>query len=266
MLWDDTYLYIGAEIQEPHVRATLTEHDSVIFRDNDFEIFMDPKGDSQLYSEFEMNALNTTWDLLLVKPYRTGGPPLNGWEMKGLKTAVQVHGTINDPSDTDQGWTAEIAYPWAAIGEICRGATCPPVDGNQWRINFSRVEWQTRIVGGKYETVPGTREDNWVWSPQWLVDMHRPDRWGVLQFTTKATGDVPLVPLDGWNERQILFHVWELETGFRREHGRWASSPRDIGLATPGLKLFTTPDQFEASLGDYRIDQELRLWHASGRF
>ena len=35
MLWDDEYLYIAAEIEEPHVWATITNHDAVIFRDPD---------------------------------------------------------------------------------------------------------------------------------------------------------------------------------------------------------------------------------------
>lgn len=42
MLWDDQYLYIAAELDEPDVHATLTEHDSVIFHDNDFEVFVKP--------------------------------------------------------------------------------------------------------------------------------------------------------------------------------------------------------------------------------
>src|SRR5215475_9606025 len=31
LLWDDQYLYIGAELEEQQVWATLTAHDSVIF-------------------------------------------------------------------------------------------------------------------------------------------------------------------------------------------------------------------------------------------
>jgi hypothetical protein len=31
MLWDDEYFYVAAEMEEPHVWATLTRHDSVIF-------------------------------------------------------------------------------------------------------------------------------------------------------------------------------------------------------------------------------------------
>src|SRR6516162_5386260 len=40
MLWDDDNLYIAAELTEPHVWATLRDHDSVIFNDNDFEVFI----------------------------------------------------------------------------------------------------------------------------------------------------------------------------------------------------------------------------------
>ena len=70
MLWDDEALYIAAEIEEPHVWATITEHDAVIFQDPDFEVFLDPDGDNHNYAELELNAKNTTWDLLLTKPAR----------------------------------------------------------------------------------------------------------------------------------------------------------------------------------------------------
>ncbi len=44
VLWDENYLYIAAELEEPHVWATLTNHDfAVIFHDPDFEVFIDPK-------------------------------------------------------------------------------------------------------------------------------------------------------------------------------------------------------------------------------
>ena len=181
MLWDDDYFYVAAELEEPHVWATLTEHDSVIFRDNDFEVFLNPSGDGRNYFEFEINALNTGWDLFLPKPYREGGKADNSWEIPGLRTAVHVNGTLNDPRDRDRGWTVEIAFPWAAFAS--RAPVRRPGPGDEWRVNFSRVEWRMNVVSGEYVKPPGEKEDNWVWSPQGLINMHVPDRWGFVRFS-----------------------------------------------------------------------------------
>ena len=193
MLWDDQYFYIGASLEEPHVWGTLTQHDAVIFQDNDFEIFLDPDGDNHEYYELEINALNTEWDLFLKKPYRDGGPAVNEWEIPGLKTAVHVEGTLNDPRDKDKFWSVEFAIPWKALAEYAHRPS-PPHDGDQWRINFSRVEWQHELEGGKYRKVPNTKEDNWVWSPQGVIDMHRPESWGIVQFSTKARAPTRFAP------------------------------------------------------------------------
>src|SRR5471030_1767202 len=209
MLWNDEFLFIGAEMEEPHVWAYQTEHDSIIFHDNDFEIFIDPNGDNQLYGEFEMNARNTTWDLLLVKAYRDGGQAINGWEIKGMRTAVHVDGTLNDPSDTDRGWSVEIAMPWKALGEIAARPS-PPKEDDQWRIDFSRVEWHVGVVDGKYVRVAGRPEDNWVWSPQGAIDMHRPWTWGCAQFTSVPFGQGSVRPLDGLAERTALMQICEI--------------------------------------------------------
>lgn len=258
MLWDDHNLYIAAEMEEPQVSATLTEHDSVIFHDNDFEVFLDPDGDNHLYSELELNALNTTWDLLLVKPYRAGGPPVDGFELKGLQTAVQVDGTLNDPEKGSKGWSTEMAIPWKALEQIA-GCPCPPKDGDQWRINFSRVEWHYDVVDGKYVKVPNRSEDNWVWSPQGVVDMHRPEHWGILQFSSEASGDVAVHPHPGLEEKFALCRLWDAERAFRDKHGRWGTIA-EIGFGEPGVKLELAGDLFEGRLGDYRIDQSLRFW------
>jgi hypothetical protein len=149
----------------------LTKHDSVIFRDNDFEIFIKPLPNEVGYFEFEMNALNTGWDLYLTKPYREGGKADNSWEIEGLKTAVTVQGTLNKSDDTDTSWTVEVAYPWK--GFLSRQQVPQPKVGTEWRIDFSRVEWLKKP------------EENWVWSPQGVINMHVPDRWGYLEFHGK---------------------------------------------------------------------------------
>ncbi|MGH7594450.1 MAG: carbohydrate-binding family 9-like protein, partial [Gemmatimonadales bacterium] len=138
------------------------------------------------YFEVEMNQLGTVWDLFLAKPYREGGHADNSWNIDGLRIAVALDGTLNDPRDRDRGWTVELAIPWAAFGDSGRNVV-PPRAGARWRVNFSRVEWDVDTTGGRYvkrrdPAGKPLREHNWVWSPQGVIDMHQPEMWGVVEF------------------------------------------------------------------------------------
>src|SRR4030095_4468614 len=120
--------------EEPFVEAHLTQRDSLIFMENDVEVFIDG-GDC--YYEFEINALNTIYEVFFIweDAYENGGfanvpgfrrsnpkvKPFNGvdftthprgkrlgswdWDFPGLKTAVRVDGTLNNDKDKDSGWT-----------------------------------------------------------------------------------------------------------------------------------------------------------------
>ena len=90
----------AAELEEPDVWATLTKHDSVIFRDNDFEVFLNPTGDTLNYFEFEINALNTGWDLFLPKPYLKAARPTTVGRFRGCARPSSIDGTLNDPTDS----------------------------------------------------------------------------------------------------------------------------------------------------------------------
>ncbi|HEV8544475.1 MAG TPA: carbohydrate-binding family 9-like protein, partial [Verrucomicrobiae bacterium] len=230
MLWDDTYFYVAAELQEPHVWGMVTNHDAVIFQDPDFEVFIDPDGDRHNYYEFEMNALNTTWDLLLKKPYIDGGPALNEWEIAGLKTAVHMTGTINHAVDQDQGWSVEIAFPWKALAEYSMQRS-PPVEGDLWRVDFSRVEWQIEIKNGRYEKVRGKKEDNWVWSPAGIIDMHRPEKWGYVKFTRSEAAQQFTAPLDF--NAAALIDFYYLQKEFRSRNKHWAPTLTELYSAFP---------------------------------
>ena len=221
MLWDAQYFYIGVLLEEPHVWGTLVKHDSVIFHDNDFEVFIDPNGDNHEYYEFEINALNTGWDLFLSRPYMDKGVADNSWEIPGLRTGVDVQGTLNDPTDEDLAWSVELAIPWSALREFAH-RSCPPKSGDQWRVNFSRVEWQHEITGNAYRKVPNTPENNWVWSPQGIINMHRPDRWGFVQFSDAAVGSDSLKPNPSWEARVLLMSIYERQKEFHEKQQRYS--------------------------------------------
>ncbi|MDE2879087.1 carbohydrate-binding family 9-like protein [Candidatus Palauibacter soopunensis] len=191
IVWDERFLYVGAELEEPHLWATLADRDAILYREHNFEVFIDPDGDGLAYYELEINALGTEFDLFLDKPYRQKGRADIAWDIEGLSTAVRLEGTLNDPSDEDTGWSVEIAIPLSALrppGAPADAAVPPPRPGDVWRVNFSRVEWPLVVVDGQYrkrrEPVDWSDhpEDNWVWSPQGEIDMHMPEKWGVVRF------------------------------------------------------------------------------------
>ncbi len=268
MLWDDQYFYVAAELEEPNVWGAITQHDAVIFQDDDFEVFIDPDGDTHDYYEFEMNALNTGWDLLLKKPYKDGGPALNEWEIPGLKTAVHVNGTINNPNDRDVGWSVEIAFPWKVLGEYAKHQHAPPLEGDQWRVDFSRVEWEIQIVNGKYQKVAGKREDNWIWSPPGIVDMHRPEKWGYVQFTAMPAGSVRFQPDPSAAARDELQGIYYRQKDFQKATGHWAASFQELGGPVPAdsgsftaPKMKPTPEGFEATTELKLPNGKILRWH-----
>ncbi|HBC46721.1 MAG TPA: carbohydrate-binding family 9-like protein [candidate division Zixibacteria bacterium] len=254
LLWDSTYFYVGAELQEPDVWATLKERDAVIYHDNDFEVFIDPDADTHEYYELEVNALNTVWDLLLIKPYRDGGPAVNAWDIQGLKTAVNINGTLNYPGDVDSGWSVEIAIPWKVLSE-CAHCSSLPQDGDQWKVNFSRVEWHSEVKNGTYikvldpKTGKSLPEDNWVWSPQGLIAMHYPEMWGLVQFSTDAPEakavDFMSDPADSarWALREIFYS----ERNYFNLNGRYTATSNDLKVKPKSLRDFTWPPIIEAT-------------------
>ncbi len=272
MLWDETYFYFAAVLDEPHVWAKLKKRDSIIFFDNDFEIFIDPDGDTYNYYELEVNAFATEWDLFIAQPYRDGGPAIHAWDITGLKTAVHVDGTLNDPSDTDKGWSVEIAIPWEMLKEAAPDQRGPEA-GEYWRVNFSRVQWQTEVVNGGYEKIKDSStgkplpEDNWVWSPQGLVNMHYPEMWGFVHFAGKAPGgeeikfEIPAFEMT----KNALRQVYYRQHAYFFENGLFAKGVETLDLAKPEggthswpPTIQTTRSQFEAML--LSADQKT-IWH-----
>ncbi|MCC8410656.1 carbohydrate-binding family 9-like protein [Mucilaginibacter sp. UR6-1] len=263
MLWDDTNLYIAVKMDEPHLWAYLTHHDDIIFQDNDFELFVDPDNDGRNYFEVEVNQLNKIFDLFLPKAYRHAGDALISWDTPGMRSAVKLQGTLNNPKDTDKGWTVEFAIPFKAI--MFGFNTGKPDDGSLWRINFSRVEWDTKVVNGKYVKLKDANgknlpERNWVWSAPGLISMHYPERWGYLQFTGKTTSEgikfnIPYTDM----QKRYLWLVYYKQQDYFKQHKYYSTSLKDLGIAKDEynvygknneLTLYGTKLQYTATVTD----------------
>lgn len=280
MLWDDRFFYIGAELEEPHLWATLTQRDAVMFHDNDFEVFIDPDGDGHLYAEFEINALNAVWDLLLYQPYHLKKQPAysNRWDVWDLQTAVHLQGTLNQPADRDTAWTLEIAIPIAAMMELAPPRK-PLQPGDMWRVNFSRVQWRLEEKAGVYqklinpETGKPYPEYNWVWSPTGRIDMHRPETWGWVQFAGARADGVPEAAKS--HAAAVQWGLWQLfyaQQEYLRQQGKYAGKLKDLKIQEPRIpgldfrpRLQTWNDRFIITATDaagqvWEISEQGRIW------
>ncbi|WP_317043384.1 carbohydrate-binding family 9-like protein [Polaribacter haliotis] len=228
MLWDENYYYILAEMKEPHIWADITKRDEVIFYNNDFEVFIEPDGDTHNYYELEINALNTAWDLFISKPYReSDGVILNDWNFTGLKSAISINGTLNNSGDTDKSWTLEIAIPFKDLRTLYKQDNVPR--DKFWRVNFSRVNWDHDIKDGKYSRKKGKdgkylHEYNWVWSSTGVINMHLPENWGYVYFSTKnvESNDSFTIPKDDKIKRE-LYNLYRKQKSHFKKNKLWLS-------------------------------------------
>lgn len=211
VLWDAENLYVGFWVEEPYPRAHLTERDSIIFTENDVELFIDG-GDC--YYELEINALGTLYEVFFVwrDAYTRGsrfdipefdllsrkalsfagdfdrrpesfwwgthprGPrwAFLDWDFPGLRSAVHVDGVLNDSSQRSRGWTVELALPWSGMKHLAGGRSLPPKDGDVWRMFFGRFQ--------KVQTTEGEKQAAWCWSPHGKYDTHMPEKFTEIEF------------------------------------------------------------------------------------
>ena len=241
MLWDENYYYILAKMYEPHVWATLKQRDTIVFYNNDIEVFIDPDGDTHNYFEIEVNALNTVWELFVTKPYRElNQPVLNDWNITGLKTAVHVDGTLNNPNDKDKGWTVEMAIPWKTFRKSYFEDNVPR--DKFWRVNFSRVNWDFDLIDGRYSRKKDEKgeylhEYNWVWSPIGVINMHWPEKWGYVYFSTKKPGEKAEfnIPDDEYIKWKLA-ELYRAQKAYKSKNGDWATSLNDLGFENLKVK------------------------------
>lgn len=213
ILWNDTHLYIAFWAEEPFVEAQLTERDSIIFLENDLELFIDG-GDC--YYELEINALNTLYEVFFIwkDAYKKGGKfdipafdvhqsqaytfggdydrtgasfwkgthprgvrwAFTNFDMEGLQTAVKIDGSLNDHSDIDKGWSLEMAIPWTSLSLLANGRNLPPQNLDVWNMFLGRFQ-KLMVHGKEIQPHPATALNSHD-----VYDTHLPEKWSKVQF------------------------------------------------------------------------------------
>jgi len=173
ILWDDYYLYFAFDCEDSHIWSTMKKRDEPLYREEVVEVFIDADSDGETYLELEVNPLGILWDgyILNTGARRVG---ILAWNSFGIRWAVHLEGTLNDPSDTDKGWSAELALP---LTDIYTAPNLPPRAGDSWRLNLYRID----LPDGA-----GKRGEGSAWSPVSGRTFHDPDCFGEVIFSDEV--------------------------------------------------------------------------------
>ena len=195
--------------EDPYPTATQTERDSIVFADNDVELFLDFGWG---YYEFETNALGTVYEVMHVwrdtfatSPFATdpsfsllepgvftfGGDydrrPASFWhgthprgvrivsttyDFPGLATAVHVDGRLDDDATPSRGWSAEVLLPWAELSRLSGGAITA---AGEWSVPAFVGRFQHLDIGGTSHTAA------WCLRAHGVMDTHQPEQFARLR-------------------------------------------------------------------------------------
>jgi hypothetical protein len=164
MLWDDENLYLSFSCEDKNLSTPFSKDDEQLYTSNVVEIFLNPSGDLKRYAEIELNPANALFDATFTGPRQ--GMDL-AWSSKA-RHGVHLDGTLNNPSDVDRGWTAELAIPWATLPGMPKPR---PQPGDVWRFNLYRL-----LQG------PGQPGEGQAFRPPLVGDFHAVQRFAELRF------------------------------------------------------------------------------------
>ena len=165
LLWDDDFLYVAFQAEDPNVSGKFFKDDEPLYTSNVCEIFLNPSGDLSRYDEIEIAPTGALFDASF-----SGGPRKNmdlSWSSKA-RHAVHIDGTLNQPADFDRGWSAELAIPFSALTGMDKPR---PQRGDKWRFNLYRLRQG-----------PGQPGEGQAYSPPMVGDFHALDRFATLRF------------------------------------------------------------------------------------
>jgi hypothetical protein len=160
-MWNDKYFLFAARVDDPLVSGTSTEEQVFPANDDGIELCFDvPVADGRhIISRLAISVAGGF--AVLTRDDNGRWRTDNSWlQSPVLKFSPEPDGTLNDPSDTDRGFTVEVAIPWEKLG----GAPQP--------LSVIGFNFVTRVRGENQALVS--------WSPSVTSeeDNENPARWG----------------------------------------------------------------------------------------
>ena len=165
--YDNNTLYFLFECKDPDIWADFTKRDEYLWNEEVVEIFIDVDDVPETYVEIEVSPSNIIFDSYIVDPENIDLPATASFDLPGLKTGVNVQGTLNQREDVDKSWTVEIAIPFRDIANENTKLVGPDT---AIKLNFYRLDKNQ-----------GTEPKSYAWSPT-DKSFHKPSVFGKLIF------------------------------------------------------------------------------------
>lgn len=164
---DGQNLYIAFSCNDPDIWSNYTKRDEHLWKHEVVEVFIDTDDDPNTYVEIEVSPRNILFDSYIVVPTSIDVEETARFDLPGIKTAVQVDGTLNNRDDVDKKWTVEIAIPFK---DLVENVDDMDLENTEWKINYYRINKDRDGDTGGY-----------AWSPTYL-NFHVPSKFGILKF------------------------------------------------------------------------------------
>lgn len=234
LLWDEKYLYAAYDVAYVDAFGYATERDTQFFRGPEMfvKLFLDPDADGNDVFEIHVNPNNCVFDVRHDVPNCNQNDLATAdfsWNCEGLKSAVVVHGTLNDDTDADEGMTVELAVPWAGMRGYVVG---PPQCGDRWAVSP-----QCRyFVQGAKDRKSGAKPEYAGWPAFGIVDSHVYDKYAFLKFSKEPPTTL----------RWKLVWVWSMPGGTPAQIDDTVAKARALGFNAVAWQVGAEPERWKA--------------------
>ena len=111
LLWDENYLYVGAELEDSDVVNEGTEDQTHLYKTGDLiEVFLKPAGENYYWEIYGAPNNKKSW-FFFPSRGRILFPACAGYLPPDFNVAATIDGTLNNWRERDNGCTIELAIP-----------------------------------------------------------------------------------------------------------------------------------------------------------
>ncbi|KAK9768924.1 hypothetical protein K7432_000051 [Basidiobolus ranarum] len=251
IMFDEEYIYVGAQIDEEIIRAK-PECGDKAWDDNDFQFYLDADRSNRNLKVIKMNALGVYDSVIYDKPPSNNGVA-KPWDIKSkFEFKVYTNGQVNDPR-----WRRVKGGFWSVEWKLHKSLLSNKALGKRdvegvpayQNMNFLRTGYNPTSVyplpdqsnatstaslffgippvfnfSGMMKRHQVTAKYQFSWTPQYSNDPTNPDLWGHMEFKDTTDTSIPFVEDPNYSTRYALMQVYYAQQAYAaKNHGKYAN-------------------------------------------